>query len=69
VPQARRCAACKAVFDPDLEQGGNTNIVVRRDPATGDILIRSSTAGAVSDATSDKWGQAKQPFDVMGDRL
>ena len=34
--QAGRCAACKAVFDPDLEQGGNTNIVVRRDPATGD---------------------------------
>jgi RNA-directed DNA polymerase len=34
--QAGRCAACKAVFDPDLEQGGNTNIAVRRDPATGD---------------------------------
>jgi hypothetical protein len=33
---AGRCAACKAVFDPDLEQGGNTNIVVHRDPATGD---------------------------------
>jgi hypothetical protein len=27
----------KAVFDPDLEQGGNTNIVVRRDPATGEM--------------------------------
>ena len=26
----------QAVFDPDLEQDGNTNIVVRRDPATGD---------------------------------
>jgi hypothetical protein len=26
------------VFDPDLEQGGNTNIVVRRDPATGDTI-------------------------------
>jgi RNA-directed DNA polymerase len=35
--QAGRCAACKAVFDPDLEQGGNTNIVVRRDPATGEM--------------------------------
>jgi hypothetical protein len=23
----RRCAACNAVFHPDLEQGGNTNIV------------------------------------------
>jgi hypothetical protein len=28
--QAGLCAACKAVFDPDLEQGGNTNIVVER---------------------------------------
>jgi hypothetical protein len=35
--QAGRCAARKAVFDPDLEQGGNTNIVVSRDPATGEI--------------------------------
>jgi hypothetical protein len=34
--QAGRCAACKAVFDPDLEQGGNITVVVRRDPATGD---------------------------------
>ena len=34
--QAGRCAACKTVFDPDLEQFGNTNIVVRRDPATGE---------------------------------
>jgi hypothetical protein len=33
---AGRFAACKAVFDPDLEQGGNTNIAVRRDPVTGD---------------------------------
>jgi RNA-directed DNA polymerase len=35
--QAGRCAACKTVFDPDLEQGGNINVVVRRDPATGDM--------------------------------
>jgi hypothetical protein len=28
--------ACKAVFDPDLEQGGNTTVVVRCDPGTGD---------------------------------
>jgi hypothetical protein len=28
---------CKTVFDPDLEQGGNINVVVRRDPATGDM--------------------------------
>jgi hypothetical protein len=34
--QAGRCAACKAVFNPDLEQGGNINVVVRRDPATGE---------------------------------
>jgi hypothetical protein len=34
--QAGQCAACKAVFDPDLEQGGNINIMVCRDPATGD---------------------------------
>jgi hypothetical protein len=32
-----RCAACKTVFDPDLDQGGNTNVVVRRDPITGDV--------------------------------
>jgi hypothetical protein len=31
--QAGRCAACKSVFEPDLEQGGNTNVVVRREPA------------------------------------
>ena len=31
--QAGRCAAGKTIFDPDLEQGGNTNIVVRRDSA------------------------------------
>jgi hypothetical protein len=35
--QLGRRAACKAVLDPDLEQGGNTNIVVRRDPATGEM--------------------------------
>jgi len=30
VPGRGRCAACKAVFDPDLEQGGNISVVVRR---------------------------------------
>ena len=35
--QAGRCAACKVAFEADLEQGGNTNIGRRRDPATGDI--------------------------------
>ena len=34
--QAGRCTACKAVLDPDLQQGGNVNVAVRRDPATGD---------------------------------
>ena len=37
VQQAGRCAAGKAVFDPDLEQGSNNIIVVRRDPATGEM--------------------------------
>jgi hypothetical protein len=31
------CAACKATFDPDLEQGGNTNVMMRRDPTTGEM--------------------------------
>ena len=56
------CAACNAVFDPDLEQGGNTNIVVRRNPATGDttrVLVHRwcrpgrhprSTSNALADA-------------------
>jgi hypothetical protein len=35
VPQAGRCATCRAVFDPGLEQGGNTTLVVRRDSASG----------------------------------
>jgi hypothetical protein len=33
VPRRGRCAACKTVFDPDLEQGGNINVMVRRNPA------------------------------------
>ena len=33
--QAGRCAVCKTVFDLDLEQFGDTSILVRRDPATG----------------------------------
>jgi hypothetical protein len=37
VPRRGRRAACKTVFDPDLDRGDNTNIVVRRDPATGEI--------------------------------
>jgi len=35
--QAGWCAAYKAVFDPDLKRGGNTNIVVRPDPATAEM--------------------------------
>jgi hypothetical protein len=38
-PLSRRCAACKAVFDPDLEQGGNINLVVALHRA-GDVLVR-----------------------------
>ena len=34
VPRRGRCAAFNGVFDPDLEQGGNHNIVVRRDPTS-----------------------------------
>jgi hypothetical protein len=37
VPARQRYAACKTVFDPDLEQGGNINVVARRDPATGEM--------------------------------
>ena len=35
-PGAAGDAALQKVADPDLEQGGNTSIVVRRDPPTGD---------------------------------
>ena len=35
--QAGRCAVCKTVFDLDLEQFGDTTILARRDPATGDM--------------------------------
>ncbi len=34
--QAGRCAVCKAAFDADLNQHDNTNVVVRRDSATGE---------------------------------
>jgi hypothetical protein len=38
-----RSAACKTVFDPDLEQSGNTNAEVRRGPTNEDttrVLVR-----------------------------
>jgi hypothetical protein len=38
VLQAGRCPACKTLLEPDLEQGDNTNIVVRRDPTTGEVI-------------------------------
>jgi hypothetical protein len=50
------------VFDPDLAQGGNTNVVVRRDPDTGEsarVLVHRwcrpgrsprSTSQALADA-------------------
>jgi RNA-directed DNA polymerase len=34
--QDGRCAVCKAAIDADLDQHDNTNVVVRRDSATGD---------------------------------
>ena len=36
--QEGRCAVCKAAFDADLDQHDNTNVVVRRDSATGDTI-------------------------------
>jgi hypothetical protein len=45
----RSRAARKTVADTDLEQGGNTNTVLRRDLATGELTVLSSTAGAVPD--------------------
>jgi hypothetical protein len=41
--------ACKAVLYPDLEQGSNNIIVVRRDPAPEIRPALSPTAGAVPD--------------------
>ena len=32
-------AVCKGVFDPDLEQRGNINVVVCRGPVTGDTTL------------------------------
>ena len=46
---ARRAPLSKAVDKPPAVQGGNTNIVVRGDPGTGDRSASSSTAGAVPD--------------------
>jgi len=42
-PTRGRSAACKAVFDPDLEPGSNANVVVRREPATGEVTRRWSS--------------------------
>ena len=36
--QEGRCAVCKAAFDTDLDRHDNTNVVVRRDSATGDTI-------------------------------
>ena len=62
VPQAGRYAACKADLDPDLEQGGNTDIVVRRDPATGEmsrvLVHRSCRPGRSPRSTSDALADA-----------
>ena len=53
VPQAGRRPACKAVFDPDLEQGGNLNVVVRRDPPPETRPALWSTAPHSSTVRSD----------------
>ena len=37
--QAGRCAVCKTAFDADLDQHDNTNVVVRRNSATGDTVL------------------------------
>ena len=37
--RTRAGAACNAVFDPDLEQGGDNIVVVRRDPASEGIRL------------------------------
>ena len=51
-----------AVLDPDLEQGGNTNIVVRRDPATGEmtrvLVHRWCRPGRSPRSTSDALADA-----------
>jgi RNA-directed DNA polymerase len=42
--QGGRCAVCKSVLDPDPAQDANANVVVRRDPATGNqtrVLVHS----------------------------
>jgi hypothetical protein len=43
-----QCAACKMVFGPNLEQGGNIDVVVRRDPVTsattGGLVHRKASA-------------------------
>jgi hypothetical protein len=60
-----------------LEQGSNTNIVVRRDPATRDMTAFSSTAGAFPDARGrpqmrwpmlEPWGMTSQagPQNIAG---
>jgi len=42
-PTRGRSAACKAAFDPDLEPGSNANVVVRREPVTGEVTRRWSS--------------------------
>jgi hypothetical protein len=49
-------------LDPGLERGGNIDIVVRRDPATGDTTAFSSTAGAVLD---DPRGRARVRWPIL----
>jgi hypothetical protein len=32
-----RCAACEAIFDPDVERGDEIDVAVRREPAAGEM--------------------------------
>ena len=54
VPAGRRYAVCKTVFDPDLEQGGNTNAVVPMTHRIQTLLrVYRSAASATSKPLAD----------------
>jgi hypothetical protein len=48
-----------AIFDPDLEQGGNANVVVRRDSTTGEVT-RCSPADGSAASTPDENSAARR---------
>ena len=54
MPAGRRYAVCKTVFDPDLEQGGNTNAVVPMTHRIQTLLrVYRSAASATSKPLAD----------------